>query len=123
MDERKKLFRLIRSISGGLEPSSELLTPARYSSGRRNAVDWLPSSELHGEIGGGILDLHLIDDIELLTEVTYVPVPHACDHSNVCHNNFSSECSYLLENSHFSLPQYMCTSNLEGPTIFFIQIG
>nr|AMS24241.1 kinesin 13a protein [Marsilea vestita] len=70
LDDRQKLFRLIRSISGGVEPSSEPFTPPVYGSSRRNGADGLPSPELRGDLGGGILDLHSIDDTELLSEDT-----------------------------------------------------
>jgi hypothetical protein len=39
-----------------------------------DGIDKLPTTELHREIGGGILDLHSFDDNELLTEVTDVLV-------------------------------------------------
>lgn len=68
LEDRQKLFRLIKSMSGGMESGGEPFTPPNYGSGRRNGVDGLSSPELRGEIGAGILDLHSIDDIELLSE-------------------------------------------------------
>ncbi|KAH7288801.1 hypothetical protein KP509_31G043800 [Ceratopteris richardii] len=67
-EDRQKLFRLMKSMGGGMEPGVETFSPLNYGSGRRNGVDGLLSSELHGDIAGGILDLHSIDDVELLSE-------------------------------------------------------
>ncbi|MCO5580270.1 hypothetical protein L7F22_034136 [Adiantum nelumboides] len=68
LEDRQKLFRLIKSMSGGMESGGEPFTPPNYGSGRRNGADGLSSPELRGDITGGILDLHSIDDIELLSE-------------------------------------------------------
>ena len=74
-------MKLIKSISGGAEPSSgggsiDPLMPPSYGSGRYNNVGGgLSSPELRGEIAGGILDLHSIDDVELLSEVSFLLPP------------------------------------------------
>lgn len=65
---KKKLFRHNKSIGNGSEPGSEPLTPPAYRSGRQNGMSGFSSPELRGEFGAGILDLHSIDDIELLSE-------------------------------------------------------
>jgi kinesin family protein 2/24 len=62
-EERQKFTRLIKSISNGVDD------PPFFGSGRHNGNGGLSSPELRGEIGGGILDLHSIDDSELLSEV------------------------------------------------------
>ncbi|KAH7433838.1 hypothetical protein KP509_07G088400 [Ceratopteris richardii] len=68
------MFRMVKSMSGGMEPPTDPFTPPNYGSGRRNGVDGLSSPELRGDIAGGILDLHSIDDVELLSEdVTHEP--------------------------------------------------
>nr|AMS24242.1 kinesin 13b protein [Marsilea vestita] len=67
-EDRQKLFRLIKSINGGLEHGSDPFTPPAYGSARQNGAGGMASPEFRGDIGGGILDLHSIDDIELLSE-------------------------------------------------------
>eukprot|EP00249_Psilotum_nudum_P022165 c28399_g1_i2 orf=163-2601(+) len=74
MEDKQKLYRLIKSMSSGAEPPSEQWTPPLHSSSKQNGVDGLASPELRGEMGSGILDLHSIDDIELLSEDS-VPEP------------------------------------------------
>jgi hypothetical protein len=85
-EERQKLLKLIKSISGGTDQSYggiDPLMPPSYGSGRSNSVGGgrgggggggLTSPELRGEISGGILDLHSIDDVELLSEVSHLCV-------------------------------------------------
>ncbi|KAH7431815.1 hypothetical protein KP509_08G068000 [Ceratopteris richardii] len=74
LEDRQKMFRIVKSMSGGMEPPTDPFTPPNYGSWRRNGVDGLSSLELHGDIAGGILDLHSLDDVELLSEdVTHEP--------------------------------------------------
>jgi hypothetical protein len=49
-----------------------------------NGVNGLLSSpELCGEIGGGILDLHLIDDAKLFSEVSFAVILLSCAHFDI----------------------------------------
>ena len=64
-EERQKFARLMKSIGSGVDD------PPFFGSGRHNGIGGFSSPELRGEIGGGILDLHSIDDIELLSEVSF----------------------------------------------------
>lgn len=69
LEDKQKLFRLIKTISSGAEPSSEPTTPPPYSRpANRSGMDFL-SPEFRGDFGAGILDLHSIDDSELFSEV------------------------------------------------------
>jgi len=48
---------------------SEPYTPTSQSFGGGNPVEGLYSPELRGDLGAGLLDLHAMDDTELLSEV------------------------------------------------------
>jgi len=48
---------------------SEPYTPTSQSFGGVNPVEGLYSPELRGDLGAGLLDLHAMDDTELLSEV------------------------------------------------------
>lgn len=64
-EEKQKLFKLLRNLNMNGESGSEPYTPTAQSSG---GVDGFYSPELRGEFGAGLLDLHAMDDTELLTE-------------------------------------------------------
>ncbi|KAL5713058.1 Kinesin-like protein KIN-13A [Ranunculus cassubicifolius] len=64
-EEKQKLFKLLRNLNLNGESGSEPYTPTAQSSG---PVDGFYSPELRGEFGAGLLDLHAMDDTELLTE-------------------------------------------------------
>ncbi|XP_010269545.1 PREDICTED: kinesin-like protein KIN-13A [Nelumbo nucifera] len=65
-EEKQKLFKLLRNINFNGESGSEPYTPPAQSSG--TATDGFYSPELRGEFGAGLLDLHAMDDTELLSE-------------------------------------------------------
>ncbi|XP_058083637.1 kinesin-like protein KIN-13A [Magnolia sinica] len=65
-EEKQKLFKLLRNFNG--ESGSEPYTPTAQSSVATAAVDGFYSPELRGEFGAGLLDLHAMDDTELLSE-------------------------------------------------------
>lgn len=52
-----------------MESGSEPYTPTVQNIGAAGAADSFYSSELRGEFGAGLLDLHAMDDTELLSEV------------------------------------------------------
>ena len=56
---------------------SEPYTPTVQSFSGGNPVEGFYSPELRGELGAGLLDLHAMDDTELLSEVCLVNI-HDC---------------------------------------------
>ncbi|TVU20935.1 hypothetical protein EJB05_30541 [Eragrostis curvula] len=72
IEEKQKLYALLRSLNfnGELTSSSvsDPYTPTAQSFGSGAPVDGFYSPELRGEFGAGLLDLHAMDDSELLSE-------------------------------------------------------
>lgn len=62
MEEKQKLFKMLRSMNLGGESGLEAFTPPGA------AIDVFTTPEIRGEFGAGLLDLHAMDDNELLTE-------------------------------------------------------
>lgn len=71
MEEKQKLFKLFRNLNFNGESISEPYTPTAQSLGGTSAADGFYSPELRGEFGAGLLDLHAMDDTELLSDVCY----------------------------------------------------
>lgn len=69
VEEKQKLLRLLRNLNFNGESVSEPYTPTAQSLGTIPAADGFYSPELRGEFGAGLLDLHAMDDTELLSEV------------------------------------------------------
>lgn len=71
IEEKQKLYMLLRSLNFNGEsasaPISEPYTPTAQSLGG-HSIDGFYSPELRGEFGAGLLDLHAMDDSELLSE-------------------------------------------------------
>ncbi|KAJ4967811.1 hypothetical protein NE237_014512 [Protea cynaroides] len=67
-EEKQKLFKLFRNLNLNGESGSEPYLPATQSSGVAAATEGFYSPELRGEFGAGLLDLHAMDDTELLSE-------------------------------------------------------
>ncbi|KAF8387851.1 hypothetical protein HHK36_026513 [Tetracentron sinense] len=67
-EEKQKLFKLLRNLNLNGESGSEPYTPPAQSSGVLPAADGFYSPELRGDFGAGLLDLHAMDDTELLSE-------------------------------------------------------
>ncbi|ERN02236.1 hypothetical protein AMTRI_Chr02g265230 [Amborella trichopoda] len=65
-EEKQKLHRFLRNLN--LSGESEPYTPLAQSSGGAAAADSFYSTELRGDFGAGLLDLHAMDDTELLSE-------------------------------------------------------
>lgn len=57
------------NFNGELASASEPYTPTAQSFSGSAPVDGFFSPELRGEFGAGLLDLHAMDDSELLSEV------------------------------------------------------
>jgi kinesin family member 2/24 len=73
IEEKQRLYTLLRNLNfnGESAPASisEPYTPTAQSFGGENPVEGFYSPELRGELGAGLLDLHAMDDTELLSEV------------------------------------------------------
>ncbi|CAI9118819.1 OLC1v1020442C1 [Oldenlandia corymbosa var. corymbosa] len=67
-EEKQRLFKLMRNLNFNGEPGSEPYTPTAQSSGGFASSDGLYSPEFRGDFGAGLLDLHSMDDTELLSE-------------------------------------------------------
>ncbi|KAL3505728.1 hypothetical protein ACH5RR_031110 [Cinchona calisaya] len=67
-EEKQRLFKLMRNLNFNGEPGSEPFTPTAQSLGGFSAADGFYSPEFRGDFGAGLLDLHSMDDTELLSE-------------------------------------------------------
>ncbi|XP_059632734.1 kinesin-like protein KIN-13A [Cornus florida] len=67
-EEKQRIFKLMRNLNFNGESGSELYTPTAQSLGGMAASDGLYSPEFRGDFGAGLLDLHAMDDTELITE-------------------------------------------------------
>lgn len=73
LEDKQKLFRLIKKINGGADSASDPSTPRTYSrSASQSGMDGFLSPDLRGDFNSGILDLHSIDDTEFFPEVICV---------------------------------------------------
>ncbi|XP_073276052.1 kinesin-like protein KIN-13A [Primulina huaijiensis] len=68
MEEKQRLFKLMRNLNFNGETVSEPYNPSAQSSGPFAASDGYNSPEFRGDFGAGLLDLHSIDDTELLSD-------------------------------------------------------
>lgn len=67
-EEKQRLFKLMRNLNFNGEPGSEPYTPTAQGSGGFTTSDGFYSPEFRGDFGAGLLDLHSMDDTELLSE-------------------------------------------------------
>ncbi|CDO98862.1 unnamed protein product [Coffea canephora] len=67
-EEKQRLFKLMRNLNFNGEPGSEPYTPTSQSLSGFAASDGFYSPEFRGDFGAGLLDLHSMDDTELLSE-------------------------------------------------------
>ncbi|KAA3455680.1 kinesin-13A-like [Gossypium australe] len=67
-EEKQRLFKLMRNLNFSGEPGSEPYTPTAQSLGGSGTSDGFYSPEFRGDFGAGLLDLHAMDDTELLSE-------------------------------------------------------
>lgn len=65
-EEKQRLFKLMRNLNFNGESGSEPYTPTAQSSGGMGEGFYSP--EFRGDFGAGLLDLHAMDDTELLSE-------------------------------------------------------
>ncbi|KAK8511280.1 hypothetical protein V6N12_033557 [Hibiscus sabdariffa] len=67
-EEKQRLFKLMRNLNFNSESGLEPYTPSAQSSGGQATSDGFYSPDFRGDFGTGLLDLHAIDDTELLSE-------------------------------------------------------
>ncbi|GMJ14089.1 hypothetical protein like AT3G16630 [Hibiscus trionum] len=67
-EEKQRIFKLMRNLNFNGESGLEPYTPSAQSSGGQATSDGFYSPEFRGDFGAGLLDLHAIDDTELLSE-------------------------------------------------------
>ncbi|XP_031497624.1 kinesin-like protein KIN-13A isoform X1 [Nymphaea colorata] len=67
-EDKQRLYKFLRNLNLNGDTGSEPYTPPPASTGAVYAVDGFYSPELRGELGAGLLDLHSVDDTELLSE-------------------------------------------------------
>ncbi|KAM5568960.1 kinesin-like protein KIN-13A [Rosa sericea] len=66
-EEKQRLFKLMRNLNFNGESGSEPYTPTAQTSAGA-ATEGFYSPEFRGDFGAGLLDLHAMDDTELLSE-------------------------------------------------------
>ncbi|KAL1543080.1 Kinesin-like protein KIN-13A [Salvia divinorum] len=69
-EEKQRLFKLMRNLNFNGETVSEhhIPTPTAQSSGAFTPTEGYYSPEFRGDFGAGLLDLHSMDDTELLSD-------------------------------------------------------
>lgn len=67
-EEKQRLFKLMRNLNFNGESGSEPYTPTAQSSSGVAVSDGFYSQDFRGDFGAGLLDLHAMDDTELLSE-------------------------------------------------------
>ncbi|CAA0817500.1 Kinesin-13A [Striga hermonthica] len=67
-EEKQRLFKLMRNLNFNGETVSEPYTPSAQSSGAFALSEGFYSPEFKGDFGAGLLDLHSMDDTELLSD-------------------------------------------------------
>lgn len=90
LEDKQKLFRLIKTISSGVEPpppAEEPTTPpaCSHSASQSGMDDVFFSPEFKADFGPEILDLHSIDDTEFFPEVRQVFNVSSSSPLTVCH--------------------------------------
>ncbi|KAG9160083.1 hypothetical protein Leryth_005814, partial [Lithospermum erythrorhizon] len=90
-EEKQRLSRLMRNLNLGGDFGSEAYTPTTQSSGYFVTPESPYLSEFRGDFGAGLLDLHAMDDTELLSEhVTsepFDPSPYVPAVTNAFHSD------------------------------------
>lgn len=67
-EERQRINKLMRNLNFNGDTGSEPYTPTAQSFSSLPAVDSFYSPDFRGDFGAGLLDLHAMDDTELLSE-------------------------------------------------------
>ncbi|XP_019180887.1 PREDICTED: kinesin-like protein KIN-13A [Ipomoea nil] len=68
VEEKQRLLRLMRNLNFNGESGSEPYTPTAQNSGGIPVSEGLYSPEFRGDFGAGLLDLHAMDDTDLLSD-------------------------------------------------------
>ncbi|RDX86662.1 Kinesin-like protein KIN-13A [Mucuna pruriens] len=91
-EEKQRLLKLMRNLNFNGESGSEPYTPTAQSLGGV-AGDGFYSPEFRGDFGAGLLDLHAMDDTELLSEHVvsepFEPSPFMPGDTRVFEDNFN----------------------------------
>ncbi|KAK4767322.1 hypothetical protein SAY86_015072 [Trapa natans] len=78
VEEKQRLFKFMRNLNFNGESGSETHIPTAQTSGGLGASDGFYSPDFRGDFGAGLLDLHAMDDTELLSEhVIDEPLEHS----------------------------------------------
>ncbi|CAI9762626.1 unnamed protein product [Fraxinus pennsylvanica] len=67
-EEKQRLFKLMRNLNFNVETGSEPYTPTAQGSAAFSASEGFYSPDFRGDFGAGLLDLHSMDDTELLSD-------------------------------------------------------
>ncbi|XP_073136792.1 kinesin-like protein KIN-13A [Henckelia pumila] len=67
-EEKQRLFKLMRNLHFNGESVSDPYVPSTHNSGAFALSDGYYSPEFRGDFGAGLLDLHSMDDTELLSD-------------------------------------------------------
>ncbi|KAF2289170.1 hypothetical protein GH714_029216 [Hevea brasiliensis] len=67
-EEKQRLVKLMRNLNFNGESGSDPYTPTAQTSAGMAVSDGFYSPEFRGDFGAGLLDLHAMDDTELLSE-------------------------------------------------------
>ncbi|XP_038700572.1 kinesin-like protein KIN-13A isoform X1 [Tripterygium wilfordii] len=67
-EEKQRLLKLMRNLNFNGESGSEPYTPTAQTSSGMVASDGFYSPDFRGDFGAGLLDLHAMDDTELLSD-------------------------------------------------------
>lgn len=88
-EEKQRLYKLMRNLNFNGESVSEPYTPTAQAV----ATDGFYSSEFRGDFGAGLLDLHAMDDTELLSEHVmsepFEPSPFVPGLTNSCDDDIA----------------------------------
>ncbi|XP_060197765.1 kinesin-like protein KIN-13A isoform X1 [Lycium barbarum] len=97
MEEKQRLLKLMRNLNFNGESASEPYTPTTQSSGEIGVSEGFYSPDFRGDIGAGLLDLHSMDDTELLSEL-------GSSASCAVFSWIQSNTPFLLDHSRFTCP-------------------
>ncbi|CAL0325803.1 unnamed protein product [Lupinus luteus] len=93
-EEKQRLFKLMRNLNLNGESGSESYMPTSQTFGGGVVSDGFYSPEFGGDLGAGLLDLHAMDDTELLSEHAisepFEPSPFMPEATRVFEDDFNS---------------------------------
>ncbi|CAL0307222.1 unnamed protein product [Lupinus luteus] len=93
-EEKQRLCKLMRNLNFNGESGSEPYTPTSKTFGGGAVLDGFGSPEFRGDLGAGLLDLHAMDDTELLSEHVisepFDPSPFMPEGTRIFEDDFNS---------------------------------